>query len=169
MKNNLVFIEGANFIFDTNFSGDPKRDRFGNDQRKANLVIPDIDLARRLIDEGYNVRLTKPREGEEEGFIPRYFVSVKLNYDSKWPPKVYLVTEENGGVLLDAESVCCIDNIWVESVNAVLNPYEGPNGKSLYVKSMEIFQKVDDDPITSKYARRHYEVEADEEDSIPFN
>lgn len=169
MRSNLVIVEGTTFIFETNFSGDPKRDRFGNNQRKANLVIPDIDLARQLIDEGYNVRLTKPREGEEEGFIPRYFVSVKLNYDSKWPPKVYLVTEENGGVLLDAESVCCIDNMWVESVNAVLNPYEGPNGKSLYVKSMEVFQKLDDDPITSKYARRAYRTEPDEDDSIPFN
>lgn len=169
MRNNLVIIEGANFIFDTNFSGDPKRDRFGNDQRKANLVIPNIEQARQLIDEGYNVRLTKPKEGEEEGFTPRYFVSVKLNYESKWPPKVYLVTEENGGVLLDAESVCCLDDMWVESVNAVLNPYEGPNGKSLYVKSMEVFQKVDDDPITSKYSRRSYVPEADEEDSIPFN
>ena len=79
MRTNLVIIEGASFIFDTNFSGDPKRDRFGNDQRKANLVIPNIDQARQLIDEGFNVRLTKPKEGEEEGFVPRYFVSVKLN------------------------------------------------------------------------------------------
>lgn len=168
MRTNLVIIEGASFIFDTNFSGDPKRDRFGNDQRKANLVIPNIDQARQLIDEGFNVRPTKPKEGEEEGFVPRYFVSVKLNYDSPWPPRVYLVTEENDGVLLDAETVCCIDNMWVDSVNAVLNPYEGPNGKSLYVKSMEVFQKIDDDPIASKYSRRH-RAEADEEESIPFN
>lgn len=169
MRNNLVIIEGASFIFDTNFSGDPKRDRFGNTQRKANLVIPDIDQARQLIDEGYNVKLTKPREGEEEGFVPRYFVSVKLNYDSPWPPKVYLVTE-NDGVLLDAESVCCIDNMWVESVNAVLNPYEGPNGKSLYVKSMEVFQRLDDDPIASKYSgRNNRRYDTDEDDAIPFN
>ena len=78
MRTNLVIIEGAKFIYDTNFPGDPKRDRFGNDQRKANLVIPDIEQARRLIDEGYNVKLTKPREGEEEGFIPDTMWSSKL-------------------------------------------------------------------------------------------
>lgn len=155
MRANLVIIDGGTFIFNTNFSGDPKRDRFQSSQRKANLVIPNIEQARELIDEGFNVRLTKPREEEEEGFIPRYFVSVKLNYDSQWPPRVYLVTEENQGILLDAESVGCIDDMWVESVNAVLNPYEGPNGKSLYVKSMEVFQKIDDDPIASKYSRRN--------------
>lgn len=164
MRTNLVIVENGKFIFDTNFAGDPKRDRFGSDERKANLVIPDIDLARELIDEGFNIRVTKPRVGEEEGFVPRYFVKVKLNYDSKWPPKVYLVTDEDNSVLLDEESVACLDDIWVDRVNAVLNRYEGPNGKSLYVKSMEVYQKFDDDPISAKYRRRN----RDEEEEIPF-
>lgn len=164
MRTNLVIVENGKFIFDTNFAGDPKKDRFGSDERKANLVIPDIDLARELIDDGFNVRLTKPRVGEEEGFVPRYFVKVKLNYKSTWPPKVYLVTDEDKSVLLDEESVACLDDIWVDRVNAVLNRYDGPNGKSLYVKSMEVYQKVDDDPISAKYRRRN----RDEEEEIPF-
>lgn len=164
MRTNLVIVENGKFIFDTNFAGDPKKDRFGSDERKANLVIPDIDLARELIDDGFNVRLTKPRVGEEEGFVPRYFVKVKLNYKSTWPPKVYLVTDEDKSVLLDEESVACLDDIWVDRVNAVLNRYEGPNGKSLYVKSMEVYQKVDDDPISAKYRIRN----RDEEEEIPF-
>ena len=164
MRTNLVIVENGKFIFDTNFAGDPKKDRFGSDERKANLVIPDIDLARELIDDGFNVRLTKPRVGEEEGFVPRYFVKVKLNYKSTWPPKVYLVTDEDKRVLLDEESVACLDDIWVDRVNAVLNRYEGPNGKSLYVKSMEVYQKVDDDPISAKYRRQN----RDEEEEIPF-
>lgn len=164
MRTNLVIVENGKFIFDTNFAGDPKKDRFGSDERKANLVIPDIDLARELIDDGFNIRLTKPRVGEEEGFVPRYFVKVKLNYKSTWPPKVYLVTDEDKSVLLDEESVACLDDIWVDRVNAVLNSYEGPNGKSLYVKSMEVYQKVDDDPISAKYRRRN----RDEEEEIPF-
>lgn len=164
MRTNLVIVENGKFIFDTNFAGDPKKDRFGSDERKANLVIPDIDLARELIDDGFNIRLTKPRVGEEEGFVPRYFVKVKLNYKSTWPPKVYLVTDEDKSVLLDEESVVCLDDIWVDRVNAVLNRYEGPNGKSLYVKSMEVYQKVDDDPISAKYRRRN----RDEEEEIPF-
>lgn len=164
MRTNLVIVENGKFIFDTNFAGDPKKDCFGSDERKANLVIPDIDLARELIDDGFNIRLTKPRVGEEEGFVPRYFVKVKLNYKSTWPPKVYLVTDEDKSVLLDEESVACLDDIWVDRVNAVLNRYEGPNGKSLYVKSMEVYQKVDDDPISAKYRRRN----RDEEEEIPF-
>lgn len=165
MRTNLVIVENGKFIFDTNFAGDTKKDRFGSDERKANLVIPDIDLARELIDDGFNIRLTKPRVGEEEGFVPRYFVKVKLNYKSTWPPKVYLVTDEDKSVLLDEESVACLDDIWVDRVNAVLNRYEGPNGKSLYVKSMEVYQKFDDDPISAKY-RKH---SRNEDEEVPFN
>ena len=161
---NLVIIEGSRFIFNTNFSGDPKRDTFGSDQRKANIIIPDEDQANRLLNEGYNVKMTKPRPGEEDGFTPTYYISVKLNYESAWPPKVYIVNDDGRGVLLDDETVGCVDDMWIESVNAVLNPYEGRNGKSLYVKSMEIFQKMDDDPISAKYRRNS----SDRDEEIPF-
>lgn len=158
MRTNLVIIEGASFIYTTNFSGDPKRDKYGSATRKANLVIPSIEQARDLIDEGFNVKMTKPRDENDEEFVPRYYVSIIVNYNSKWPPKIYLVNEETDDVLLDEESVCCIDDMWVESVNAVLNPYEGQNGKSLYVKSLEVFQRIDDDPIAAKHIRRRKEI-----------
>ena len=51
MRTNLVIVENGKFIFDTNFAGDPKKDRFGSDERKANLVMLDnvlIDAVKRL-------------------------------------------------------------------------------------------------------------------------
>lgn len=51
MRTNLVIIEDAKFIYDTNFSGDPKRDRFGTIREKKSCHS-DIEQARRLIDEG---------------------------------------------------------------------------------------------------------------------
>lgn len=170
MRDILVIIEGTKFIYKTNFSGDPDRDTYGNTQRKGNLIIPDIEQARRLIDEGFNVKLTKPKPGEEEGFIPRYYVAIKVNYESEWPPKIFLMTGENDrhGVLLDAESVSNIDYMWIDNVNVVLNKYEGKNGKSLWVKSMEVFQKMDDDPISMRHSDVNRD-QSDEEDDIPFN
>ena len=170
MRDNLVIIEGTKFIYKTNFSGDPDRDTYGNTQRKGNLIIPDIEQARRLIDEGFNVKLTKPKPGEEEGFIPRYYVAIKVNDESEWPPKIFLMTGENDrhGVLLDAESVSNIDYMWIDNVNVVLNKYEGKNGKSLWVKSMEVFQKMDDDPISMRHSDVNRD-QSDEEDDIPFN
>ena len=38
-KRQKVSIENTRFIFATNFSGDPSRDRFGSDKRRVNLVL----------------------------------------------------------------------------------------------------------------------------------
>ena len=173
MRNNHVFIEDTRFIFSTNFSGDPERDKYGSAERKANLVIPDINIARQLIDEGFNVKMTKPKEGEEEEFIPTYYVVIKLAYRDRngepkqWPPKVLLIVEDNM-TELDEESVKCIDYIWIDKVNVVLNKYESDRGKSLYVKTLEVFQRTEDDPILAKYAIRGRQLH-DEDDDINSN
>lgn len=151
IADNNVIIEGTRFIWDTNFSGDPKRDHFGSDERKANLIIPNEQMALDLRERGFRVKETKPRPDSDEDWRPTYFVVIKLNYDSQWPPKVFLVPESGRGIQLDVETVGDIDDVWVDHVNAVLNIYDGPNGKSLYIKSMEVYQRVDDDPIASKY------------------
>ena len=66
MENNkLVSIENTRFIFETNFSGDPRRDKYGSDKRYANIVIPE-ELANELSDEGFNVKCTNPKDDEYE-------------------------------------------------------------------------------------------------------
>ena len=150
----VINIENTRFIFETNFSGDPSRDRFRSTQRRANVIINNPDLAQELIDEGFNVRETRPREGEEEGFIPTYFIAIKANYDSKWPPKIYLVSGDSDPVLLDAETVGQIDQISVDNVNVQLNTRYTENGNSLYVRTMYVEQGVGNDPFAERYARR---------------
>ena len=173
MRTNNLFVENTRFIFSTNFSGDPNRDKYGNTERKANLVIPDISMARQLIDEGFNVKMTKPREGDEEGFVPTYDVVIKLAYRNRngepkqWPPKVLLVVEDSV-TELDEESVSCIDYAWIDRVNVVLNKYESDRGKSLYIKTMEVFQRVEDDPILARHARKG-RIMHDPDDDVNFN
>lgn len=152
----LIAIEDTNFIYRTNFSGDPERDSFGSDARVANIIIPDPVLAEELLDEGFNIKQTKPREGEEEGFEPTYFVSVKINYDSFNPPRIHLVSGEADPLLLDEESIEILDRCQVLNVNATLNPYENPKTgrKSLYVRTMYVEQDVEDDPFAARYVRR---------------
>lgn len=149
----LIYIENAKFIYRTNFSGDPDRDTFGSEARKANITIPDYMQARDLIDAGFNVKSTKPKEGEEEGFVPTYFVSINVNYDTNWPPKIYLVSGDSEPVLLDSESVGILDKCYVLNVNAVLNPYRNQRTgrSSLYVRTMYVEQDVEDDPFAHRY------------------
>lgn len=168
MAGNLVILENTRFIFQTNFAGDPRADKYGSDARKGNIIINDRDIAKQLIDEGFNVKMTRPRDEEDESdFIPDYFITVKMNFDSKWPPKVFLMTDALHGVLLDVDSVREIDAAWVDKVNVVLNKYENrlTGRKSFYVKSMEVYQRVDDDPI----ARRHMERMQRLVDAVQFN
>lgn len=149
----LICIENTKFIWTTNFSGDPSRDNFGSDARKVSIIIPDHMQAKELIDEGFNVRMTSPRDGEEEGFVPTYFVSVNVNYDTNWPPKIYLVSGDAEPVLLDEETVGMLDRCSVRNVNVVLNPYYNTKTRrnSLYVRTMYVEQNIEDDPFANRY------------------
>lgn len=86
-KRQKVNIDDTRFIFTTNFSGDPSRDRFGSDKRRVNVVIPTMELVNHLMDLGVKVRQTNPNPERtyDEPFVPTYFVPVTINMDSKWP------------------------------------------------------------------------------------
>lgn len=154
-KKKLIHIENTKFIFPTNFSGDPARDNFGSDARKATIIIPTEEQAMELRDMGVNVKQTKPRPGEEDDYEPVYYAAIRVNYNTNWPPKIYLVSGDAMPVLLDEESVGAIDNCYVLNVNAVLNPSFNPrvNKTSLYVRTMYVEQEVEADPYAHRYMR----------------
>ena len=151
----LISIENTRFIWRTNFSGDPERDTFGSEARKANVVIPTEEQAMELIEQGFNVKQTRPKPGEEEGFVPTYFVAVNVNYDTNWPPKIWLVSGKSEKTLLDADSIDILDKIYVLNVDVVLNPYcnQRTGKSSLYVRTMYVTQDIEDDPFAARYAR----------------
>lgn len=151
----IITIENTRFIFMTNFSGDPERDNFGSKERKANIIIPTEEQAMDLKDAGFNVKWTKPKEGEEEGFVPTYFVSIKANYDSEWPPKIYLVCGDADPEELTEKTIKRLDNIYILNVNVVLNPYYSQRNDSwsLYIKTMYVEQDETEDPFAKKYFR----------------
>lgn len=155
----LISIENTRFIWRTNFSGDPERDTFGSDARKANIIIPDPAQAQDLLDAGFNVKTTKPKPGEEEDFNPTYYVSINVNYDTDWPPRIYLVSGDAEPALLDEESIDILDKCYVLNVNAILNPYQNlrTGRNSLYVRTMYVEQDVEEDPFASRYIRNRGE------------
>ena len=170
MIGRTIAVDDTHFIFQTNFSGDPARDRFADARRKASLIIPDPEQAKDLIKAGFRVRETRPRQDDDPNdFVPEYYVTILLKYRNrknepvKYPPKVYLVSGDNEPVLLDEESVSCIDQMRIKNVNVILNPYEYDpvnNGLSLYIRTMYVEQDLDDDPYAARYRRQEeYEEE----------
>ena len=176
MDRRHITIEGTRFIFRTNFAGDPEADRFRSSQRKGNIIIPDEGLARELLGDGFNIKQTRPKEGEEDGFEPTYFASVIVNFDSMYPPRVFLLSGDSEAVRLDADSIGIIDRMRIKNVDIVLNPREYEEGKfTLYVRTMYVEQDLDDDPFASKYAdrfKKHTESEEppfeENEEDPPF-
>ena len=124
-----------------------------------------------MIKAGFKVRETRPRPDDDpQSFIPEYFVTGVLMYRTrggspvKYPPKVYLVSGDSEPVLLDEESVACIDHMRVKNVDVILNPYEYDpvnHQMSLYIRTMYVEQDLDDDPYAERYRRRREDYEND--------
>lgn len=175
MIGRTIAVDDTRFIFATNFSGDPTKDRYADSRRKANLLIPDPEQAKDLVKAGFKVRETRPRPDDDPNeFVPEYFVTALLKYRNrsgqpvKYPPKVYLVSGDKEPVLLDEDSVSCIDSMRVKNVNVILNPYEydpANNGLSLYIRTMYVEQDLDDDPYAARYRSRR-DDRYDEADSF---
>ncbi len=169
--NMRITIENTNFIYMTNFSGDPARaGKYPSKSKVGHIIIPDIKQARELIDAGFNVKMTKPKEGEEEGFIPKYYVKINARYRKangdlmKYPPRVYLVSGDNPPLLLDEDTINQVDVIPVDNVNVVLKSWDGDNGPVLDIITMYVEQGLDDDPFAARYARRNGNYEPREVD-----
>lgn len=162
----IIALDNTRFIYATNLAGDPRADRFGDARPKANIIIPDPDQAKELIKAGIKVRETRPRQDDDpDTFQPEYFVTALLKYRTrdgakvKYPPKVYLVSGDSEPVLLDEDSVKQIDTMRVQNVNVILNPYEYEPGKvSLYIRTMYVEQRLDDDPYAKLYRSRRQPV-----------
>ena len=150
----LIVIDDTKFIFQTNFAGDPTVDRFGSNKRRGNIIIPDPEMAQELFNRGFKVKATKPKPDEDEAtYVPTYYISAMLNYDSPWPPEVYLVSNGSQPVALDENSVGVVDKCYVLRVRVALNPYENPKTgiKSMYIRTMYVEQDVADDPFAHMY------------------
>lgn len=157
-KHQKVNIDDTRFIFATNFSGDPNRDRFGSDKRRVNVVIPNKDLVDHLLSLGVNVRQTNPNPERtyDEPFVPTYFVPVTVNMNSQWPPHVYWITTTGKRLLCDIDTIGQLDYIRVKNVCVQANLVEkrnSPGEYSLYADVMYVEQDADPDPYAERYAR----------------
>lgn len=151
---NILQIDDAKIIF-RNFEG--RGDKYNREgDRNFSLLIEDPDTADALIKEGWNVRIKDGRD-EEEGPFMRLPVKVKF---TDYGPNVYLITGDRRNEL-DEESIACLDNIDIESVDMDIRPYDwevnGRTGRTAYLQSMQVVQRID--RFAARYASVNDETE----------
>ena len=143
----ILQIDDARIIFFFFFFRGDKFNREGD--RNFSLLIEDPDTADAMIKEGWNVRI-KPARDEDEPPFMRLPIKVKF---SDYGPNVYLITGDRRNEL-DEESIGCLDNIDIESVDMDIRPYDwevnGKTGRTAYLQSMQVLQRID--RFAAKYA-----------------
>ena len=153
----ILQIDDAKIIF-RNFEG--RGDKFNREgDRNFSLLIEDPNTADAMIERGWNVRI-KPGRDEEDGPFMRLPIKIKF---SDYGPKVYLWTGNRRNEL-DEESIACLDNIDIETVNLDIRPYDwevnGRTGRTAYLQTIEVFQRVD------RFQERYNNMR--DEEKIPF-
>lgn len=148
---NTLIMENAKIRF-RNFAGRPDEYTREGDRSFA-LVIEDEDLANKLREDGWNVKMRLPKE---EGAEPWYYLKVKVNFDGI-PPKIVEVTSRNR-VALNEDTVGILDTAELKSVDVEVSPYHweigGRSGITAYLKTM--YATIEEDPFAAKYSMTEF-------------
>lgn len=152
-------IEHAKIVF-RNFAGDERQ--FNTKGNRNFSILLESDIAKTLIQDGWNVRYLEPRDEAEER---QGYISVRVSFDNV-PPKIVLVTKHRK-TILDEEDVKMLDYAEIANVDIIINPYtwtvSGKSGIKAYVKSMYV--TIVEDEFEDKY----YEIPNAQLDPMPDN
>lgn len=140
---NKIVMENVQLIW-KNFSGrETEFNEAGN--RVFSVVIEDPKFATELLEEGWNV---KPLT-DDDGNITGHHLPVRLNFNSRIPPRVYRVWEDENiqpRLIRDMMEIDLIDVMPIKWVDIRINPYhwnEKGNIKA-YVDTMYVCFEEDD-------------------------
>lgn len=144
---NTVLMEGVRIIF-RNFSG--KEGQYNREGDRNFAVLLDETIANAMTEDGWNVKLLKPR-GEEEEETPQAYLPVSVNFSGR-PPRIVLITSR-GRTNLDERSVEMLDWADIINVDMIVRPYEwtvnDKSGIKAYLQS--IYVTIEEDPLEMKY------------------
>ena len=136
----ILQIDDARIVY-RNFSGTGSKFNREGDRNFA-VVIPDQDVVDELVNRGWNVKIKPPRDEDDTPFM---FLPVTIKFNERGP-KVYLQSGDKM-VELDEESIDCLDDVDILSVDLDIRPYDwevnGKQGRTAYLQSIHVVQEID--------------------------
>lgn len=137
----ILQIDNARIVY-RNFSGEGSKFNREGDRNFA-VIIEDEQVANELAAKGWNIKIKPPRDEDDSPFM---FLPVKVKFNDRGPA-VYLKSGNADQVKLDEETIGCLDNIDILSVNLDIRPYNwevnGKEGRTAYLQAMLVEQDVD--------------------------
>lgn len=117
--------------------------------RNFNVFLPE-DVAKAMLEDGWNIKWTKPREDDEE-LTTKAYLQVAVGYKGR-PPRVCMITSQ-GRVDLGQHEVGILDWVDVKYADMIVRPYywnvSGKTGVKAYLQSL--FVTIEEDPLSLKY------------------
>lgn len=147
-----ISIENAHLMF-RNFSGAASQYNREGD-RSFCVRIDDLQAAKKLAEDGWNIKQSKPHDPEEE---PTFYIKVKVSFNP-YPPAIWWITRNNK-VIVGEDMVDSLDQIEIKTADVIIRPYNwevnGKTGVAAYLKSLYIVQEEDE--FAYKYEDLHPE------------
>lgn len=145
---NTVVMEGVRIIF-RNFTG--KEGQYNREGDRNFAVLLDEVTAGAMAEDGWNVKVLRPREDDEEQ-TPQPYLPVSVNFKGR-PPRIVLITSR-GRTHLDESNVEMLDWADILNVDLIVRPYEWVVNDKTGIKAylQALYVTIQEDPLEIKYA-----------------
>ena len=143
-----IIIEGVPLLF-RNFEG---RETEFNAPGNRNFCVPlEPDVAKTLIDDGWNVKMLKPREEDDE---PRPYINVAVGFKIRPPRMVMINSISKNRTVLDEETCQLLDWADILYADVMLRRRDwsmrGNSGVKAYLNTL--YAIIDENYLDLKYA-----------------
>lgn len=144
-----IYFENAEITF-KNFSGRPTKYQRQEGFRTFSVLIDDPDMAQKLSEDGWNVRILRPRN---EGDAPRHCIDVSINFNFWKTPEIYMICDGHK-TRLDEEDLAILDSADIITCDIVLRPRIWDDNGQQRIKAylQEMYATIQQSRFAAKYA-----------------
>lgn len=144
-----IYFENAEITF-KNFSGRPTKYQRQEGFRTFSVVIDDLDMAQHLSEDGWNIRILRPRN---EGDTPRHVLDVSINFNFWKKPEIYMICDGHK-TKLDEEDLDILDGADIITSDIVVRPRLWDDNGTTRIKAylQELYVTIQQSRFAAKYA-----------------